>query len=358
VDGREIARRRLYGQHLAGTPLADPVAVVRHFGAMQAQDYPVARWSVGQRCSAAGDTDVRTAVDDGSIVRLHGLRPTWHFVAGVDAAWIQALIAPRVHAVNAFYYRQHGMDEATGSRTTRAISDVLRGGNHLTRAEIGAALAAKGIDAAGNRLAYLVMRCELEGLVVNGPMRGHQHTYALLDERVSGPLVLDPDEALAELTRRYFTSHGPATVKDFAWWSSLTVSQVRRGLSMVDLEHSDVDGRRYWFVPGDPPPPSPSPDVQILQAYDEYVVAYTESRELINLAGLDLGTGSPNLLVHAILLDGQVIGVWRRVVDRGRIVVQPRVAIRLTTRLRTAIDAGFARYAVFAGVPVEIQWTA
>jgi hypothetical protein len=110
VDGKEVARRRLHSQRLAGPPLADPVAVVRHFGAIQAQEYAVARWAVGQRCSGADDTALRRAVDEGAIVRLHALRPTWHFVAAEDVGWIQALTAPRVHTMNAFYYRQHGMD--------------------------------------------------------------------------------------------------------------------------------------------------------------------------------------------------------------------------------------------------------
>jgi hypothetical protein len=232
------------------------------------------------------------------------------------------------------------------------IVDLLRGGRHLTRTEIGTALAADGLDAAGPKLAYYLMRCELEGLVGNGPVAGKQHTYALLSER--GADAFTPADPLAELTRRYFAAHGPATVKDFAWWSSLTVTQIRRALSTVDLEQCDVDGRRFFYVPGDDPP---EPDaVQVLQIYDEYVVAYTESRPIMNLAGLDLGTDTPNTLVHVILRGSQVIGAWRRVIERGTLVVQPRVAVRLTAALRRAIEAAFARHAEFAGHPLAIQW--
>ncbi len=264
VDGREIARRRLHSQRLAGPALADPVAVVRYFGAMQAQEYAVARWAVGQRCTGADDATLRRAVDEGSIVRLHALRPTWHFVAAADVAWIQALTAPRVHTVNAFYYKQHGLDSVVVERVMPLVVELLRGGRHLTRAEIGAALATDGLDAAGPRLAYYLMRCELEGLVGNGPVRGKQHTYALLAERgPDGLTPAAPADPLAELTRRYFASHGPATVKDFAWWSSLTVSQIRKALSTVELAQCDVDGRRFYYVPGED---HPEPEgVQVVQ---------------------------------------------------------------------------------------------
>lgn len=354
MDSQEIARRRLCSQLLAGARPADPVDVVGHFGAMQAQEFALARWSVGQRCTGADDAAVRRAVDNGQIVRLHALRPTWHFVAAADVGWIQAATGARVHAFNAFYYRQHGMDDAFVDRVCPLVVDLLRGGQHLTRAEIGAALAEEGIEATGNKLAYVIMRCELEGLVVNGPMRGRQHTYASLAERVAGAYT--PEDGVAELTRRYFTSHGPATVKDFAWWSSLTVAQIRRSLSTLDLPWWDVDGRRYYDVDSADPPTSAG--VQVLQIFDEYVVAYTESRAVMNVAGLDLGTVSRNALVHSILLDSQVIGVWRRTTDRGTLVVQPRVAVRLTGKLRRSVEAAFDRHAWFAGLGLRLEWDA
>jgi len=310
VDGREIALRRLHNQHLAGAPLADPVAVVRHFGAMQAQEYAVARWSVGQRTAGFNDDAVRRAVDDGAIIRTHALRPTWHFVAAADIAWIQALTGPRVHAFNAYYYRTHGMTPALVSQSNEVIVAALAGGVTLTRAELADALAEAGIPATGNKLAYHVILAELEGLIVNGPMRGKQHTYALLDARVPAAVRFTPDDALAELTRRYFNSHGPATVKDFAWWSSLTVTQIRRGLATLELPHAEVDGKRFYYIPSDVPGSPALPDVQVLQIYDEYVVAYTESRSIANLAGLPLVGDNPNAIIHAIVRDSQIIGIW------------------------------------------------
>jgi hypothetical protein len=347
MDGREIAQRRLASHHLGGEPLRDPVEVVRHFGAVQAQEYPVARWSVGQRTRGFRDADLRAAVDRGEIVRLHALRPTWHFVAAPDVAWIQALTAARVNAASAYYERQRGIDNALMAKVNPAIVAALEPGP-LTRTELGAALADAGIDAGGDRLAHLLMRSELDGLIGSGPMRGKQHTYRRLEPGVP----MEPDAGLVELTRRYFTSHGPATVKDFAWWSSLTVTQLRRGIEQAGLQSSDVDGRRYFYVDG---PAAGAGGIHVLPSYDEYLVAYSESRRLINVAGLDLGTRGMTLF-HAIVRDSQVIGAWRRIVRPDGITIEARVAVKLTGVLRRAVDAAFARYGAFAGVPVTVAW--
>lgn len=356
----EIAHRRLHNQHLSSAPLADPVAVVAHFGAMQAQEYAVAKWSVAQRTSGFDDSALQRAVDEGAILRTHALRPTWHFVAAADIAWIQALTGPRVHAFNAYYYRHHGLDDELAAKTNSVIAEELRGGNYLTRKELADVLGKAGVEATGNRLAYIVMRAELDGLIANGPMRAKQHTYALVSERAPDALTLEPDEALAELTRRYFVSHGPATLKDFSWWSSLTISQIKRGLDLAGsaLAHEEVDGRTYWFAPADPPKRDPSPAVHVLQGYDEYVVAYTESRHVVNLGGLPVGPPNENVLIHPIVLDGQIVGYWRRVADRAWISVQPTLAIELTHRQRRTIEAAFARYSDFAGLPVTVAWSA
>jgi len=357
MEAREIITRRLHNQGLASDPWPDPVAVVRRLGAVQAQEYAVAKWSVAQRCrDVNGDIDgeindvaLQAAVDDGRILRVHALRPTWHFVAAEDLIWLQAATAPRVHQLNAYYYRQLGVDAATTTRTRALFQEILAGGNHLTRPELGQALTAAGIaDATGNRLAYLVIDAELEGVVCSGRMRGKQHTYALVAERAPASSPATPDEALGELTRRYFTSHGPATVKDFAWWSSLTVAQIKRGLQLAgdELAAFTSGGTTYWHAPSETPAQPPSPVAHALQVYDEYVVAYTESRALV-------GFGE-NLVMHPLILDGRLIGSWRRTVGPKQITATLSLPEGLTGAERDAVDEAFQRYAAFAGRPVTL----
>jgi len=359
MDGREIAHRRLRAQHLAGTPLADPVAVVGHLGAVQAQEFPYALWSLAQRTTAVGVAELRTLVDDGALVRTHALRPTWHLLAPEDLGWIQALTGPRVHAFNAYYYRQFGIDAESVARTTTLITDALRGANHLTRKELAAVLDAGGYPAAGIKLAYVVMYAELEGLIVNGPMRGKQHTYALAEERIPAPRRLAGDAALAELTRRFFAAHGPATVRDFAWWSSLTVAQIRRGLELAGpaLTSAEVDGLTVWYDPATSPAGEVAPTAHLLQAYDEYVVAYSNTKFAYNVGGLvaDPDRYRQNTLFHPVLVDSQLIGFWRRVPQGRRLLLELDLMTEPTPAQGAALDAELARHEAFTGVPVTVS---
>jgi hypothetical protein len=356
MQALEAVRRRLRHQHLTGPRLRAPADVVRHLGAVQSQEFAVAKWSLGQRCAARDDPTVQRAVDDGAVLRTHALRPTWHFVAPADLVWIQQLTGPRVHVLNRYHYRRLGIDGPLAARAAQVICEALSE-RHLTRPELGAALAAGGIEASGIRLGYLVMYLELEALIVSGRMRGKGHTYALVSERAPDARRLEPDAALAELTRRYFASHGPATAKDFSWWSSLTLAQISRGLDLVgdELVPVDVDGLTCWHAPGRAPAPGDAPSVQVLQAYDELGVAYTESRRFGNVAGLDLGAPA-NTLIHLLALEGQLIGFWRRFVRRDGLEAQVSPARPLSAAERAAVDAAFAEYAGFAGVPVRVSW--
>jgi hypothetical protein len=355
MDGREIAYRRLHGQALVGPPLADPVAVVRHLGAMQAQEHAVAKWAVGQRTTGVDDAAVQRLLDSGALVRTHALRPTWHFLAPDDVLWIQELTGPRVHQFNAYHYRQFGLDDAAAARGAKVIGDALAGGNHLTRKELAGYLGGSDLPDKGIGLAYVVMRAELDGLIVNGPMRGKQHTYALLAERAPQARRMDGDAALAELTWRFFATHGPATVKDFAWWSSLTVAQIKVGLALVGDRLASVaaDGKTLWFDPA--VPSTAEPVVRLLQGFDEYVVAYSDTKYAYNVAGAEPTPGryTDNMMFHPVVVDSQVVGFWRRLVQ-GKGV---RVEVDLFAGARSAaLDDELARLAAFTGAPVEVTF--
>ncbi len=360
MDAVEVAHRRLHRQHLSGPPLPDPVAVVRHLGASQAQEVPMSRWSLGMR-SGTDDATVARSLDDGRLLRTHALRATWHYVAAEDLRWVQALTGPRVLRVNGTVERQVGLDDDVMARATPVVTRALRGGEHLTRREVADVLARAGLEAAGLQLAYLLMRLELDAVVTSGVARGAQQTYALVDERVpdDGP-DLRGDDALAELTRRFFTGHGPAAEKDLAWWATLTLAQVRRGLALVadELDQDEVDGVAVWSAPGPSPVRDPSPTAHVLQGYDEYGVAYTASRFAANVAGLPIAPPGTNQVIQPLLLDSQVVGWWRRVAAKDGVVAQPRLARPLTDAERQAVVDAFAAYAAFAGLPVQVDWDA
>lgn len=214
MNSKGLALCRMHNLRLMGNGFEAPEDVVRWLGAAQAQEFAPAKWSVGQRTKGVREAAVDEAFSKGSILRTHVLRPTWHFVLPEDIRWMLELTGPRVHLRISSYNRRLGLDDSLFRKCNLLITRALRGGNHLTRKELGLILNRSGVSASGGTLAFIVLQAELSGIVCSGVMQGKQHTYALLEERVPAGQKLTQDEALAELTRRYFTSHGPASVRD------------------------------------------------------------------------------------------------------------------------------------------------
>jgi hypothetical protein len=353
----DLARRRLSRQHLINPALTDPAEVVRLLGAVQAQDFGGAKWALGMRTRGSSDASIERAFANGSIVRTHVLRPTWHFVTPADIRWMLALTGPRVKATMASYDRKLELDDAVFRRTNAAIVRALRGGKQLTRAEIGETLRQAGVVVGGSqRLGHILFRPELEGIICSGARRGKQFTYALLDERVPAAPERPRDEALLDLTRRYFATRGPATANDFAWWSGLTVADARRGIDMAGsaLEREVIDDRPYWSDPSVRTAPWRSPKVFLLPNYDEFFIGHKDRSAIgRRLESAKLVTGGDALINHVIAVDGQLVGGWRRTLTNDRVRVDLRLLTRLSPAEHRALDAAVERHGEFLGLPVQ-----
>jgi hypothetical protein len=301
----------------------------------------------------ATDDVIERAFTAGTILRTHVMRPTWHFVTPADIRWLLELTAPRVNALNVHHYRQLELDDALFRRSNAVIATTLQGGRQLTRAELGAVLAQAGIVADGIRLGYIIHRAELDAVVCSGPRRGKQFTYALLDERAPQARNLTRDEALAELTRRYYTGHGPATVRDFVWWSGLTVADAKAGLGMVasGLVHEEIDGQTYWFSASLPPAAEPSPAAFLLPAYDEFLVGYA-SFDKSRTAGR--AAGEEVIFNSSLVIGGRVAGSWRRTFNKGAVVIELAPFAPLTAAESEAVTIAARRYGEFVGMPVVL----
>jgi Winged helix DNA-binding domain len=353
MDSDRIVGMRMRNLRLWGPPAGSPEGVVGHLGAIQGQEFAYARWSVGQRTKGSDDAAIGELFDAGAILRTHLLRPTWHLVLPTDIRWILKVTAPRVHALNAYIYRKLGVADDDLKKSNKLLEKYLAGGSHMTRKEIGTLLERSGIDASGIRLAYFVMRAELDALICSGALRGKQHTYALIDERAPDATELTMDEALAELTRRYFTSRGPATVKDLSRWSSLTMGDCRKGIEMLDgeLENEIVGDRTYWFVPAPPARRPASPRVDLIQVYDEYVMGFSESRDAL--------TGPipshESRFMHAVLMDGKLIGHWKRTEEGKTTVVEVDTYEALDNTETQALEKAVERFGRFLGRAVDLR---
>ncbi len=356
----DILSYRLHNQRLSQTEFTSPAEVVSWFGAVQAQDFAGAKWAVGQRVRNATEAEIDRAFNEGKILRTHVMRPTWHFVAPADLRWLLKLTGPRVHAANGYQYRSLEISSSLRQQSHKIFEKTLKGGNHLTREELALALKQAGISPEDQlKITYLVLSSELDGIICSGPRRGRQFTYALLEERVPPGRDLARDEALAELTRRYFTSHGPASLADFAWWSGLTGADAKSGLEMVraELTGETVSGQIYWFKDLGEIDKESSPAIHLLPDYDEYGVGYTD-RSLIYDTMHDglLDARGSFIAQYVIVINGQIKGTWKRTLQRNSVTVEINPFQPLKKAETNAVQQAAERYAKFLELPCTLNF--
>jgi Winged helix DNA-binding domain len=355
----KIAHQRLHNQLITQQKFEKAGDVVKWLCAVQAQDYAAAKWALGLRLPNSTDTFIEQAFNDGLILRTHILRPTWHFVLPTDIRWMLALTAPRIIAASSYYYRTLGLDGTVFSHTNAILAKALQGGKHLTRIELASVLQQAGIATDNlQRLGQIIMRAELDGIICSGARHGKQFTYALLDERTPQSRTLHRDESLAELARRYFTSHGPATLQDFVWWSGLTVADAKAGLELVtsQLMHEVVGDQTYWFSPSTSPANDLSQTVCLLPNFDEYIVGYTDRSAVFDATHTkNLDSRGNVLFQHTIVLNGRVVGTWKRALKKDSVLLTPTLFTTLTPAESRALLESASRYSAFLNKPVNID---
>jgi hypothetical protein len=278
-------------------------------------------------------------------------------VLPADLRWLLMLIGPRVRARMASYYWQNGLTDAVFARSQAVLREALAGGRQLLRKEVAAAFARGRVATDGLKLRFLLLQAELDLVVCSGALRGKHQTFALVDDLVPPAPPIAEDEALAELTRRYFSSHGPATLKDFIWWSSLTAAQARHGLELLKgegLRRLEAGGRTHWMLEAPARRATGETPVHLLQAFDEYIIGYTESRKVLATAGKpDAPRGAP-MHSNVLIRDGQVIGFWRAIPDPEQVLVDVHLARPLDAATRSALEHELERYGRFLQRPVRL----
>jgi hypothetical protein len=365
----EILRHRLAGQMLTGPGARSATEVVRALGAVQAQEYGPTKWSLGMRSvDGAGhkrallDADVEREVSDGRILRTHVLRPTWHFVAAEDLRWVLALTGLRVQQANGHPYRFHGLDDATFRKSRKVVARALSNGAHLTREELGAALVKAKVDIRPNRLSFLMMDAELEGVVCSGAPRGKLQTYALFESRVPPTPEIERDEALEALALRYFATRGPASAHDFAWWSGLTIVDVKRAVQIAGsaLERVTIDERDHWMGRGYGNTKDASadrePTAHLLPVYDEFFIGLKDRSAI----GGRLSKERRASLAQGVapqfgFVNGELVARWRRTAVKGKMIVEIEPLTRMSAAEKKRVDEQAHRLAKFFGLALELK---
>lgn len=347
-----ILYNRLYNQHIAESSFTRPADIVSYLGAIQAQDYGMAKWAIGLRVPGLVDGDVETAFNNGAILRTHVLRPTWHFVPPGDIRWMLELTAPRINALSAYYYRATELDAAVFKKTNNVITKALRDNQYLTRTALQKILEKAKIKAEGVRLSYIMMRAELDAIICSGPRQGKQFTYALIDERAPNAKSLHKQEALAALTLRYFTTRGPATLNDYATWSGLSMQDVKEGISLLGnkLNTEETSGTTFYYGPHTAPA-KPAGKIQttfLLPDYDEYGISYKDRELLFGERKSQVNTKVENpVFYHSLMVDGVAAGTWQKTANKKVVDVEITLTKKLSKVKHQAVDKAVKKYLDF-----------
>jgi hypothetical protein len=353
----DIALFRLVNQGIATPTFALPGEVVSWLGALQAQDYSGALWSIGLRMASATERAVEQALAQRAIVRTWPMRGTLHIVAAQDVRWLLALLTPRMIAQTASRYRQLELDEATFARSKEVFARALQGGKQLTREEMLQFLEQANIATTGQRGYHILARAAQDGLICFGAPSGKQQTFALLDEWVAPTPTLARDEALAELTRRYFTSHGPATLQDLVRWAGVTVAEAKVGLAAAtqSLIQTTIDGQSYWMADSPRVPSNGDTTVHLLPGFDEFILGYGDRSAMLDPAYAQrICPGGNGVFNPTLVIDGKVAGTWKRSFKKGAVLIELAPFRSLTPVENQAISAAADRYGEFLGLPVML----
>jgi hypothetical protein len=344
--GVNILGYRLYNQQINNPSFKTPLEVVQWMGAVQAQDFAGAKWALGLRLPGWTDHEIEQAFNSGEILRTHVLRPTWHFVSPQDIHWMLQLTAPHIEAASVYQFRRMGLDSKVFSRSNKIIVKAFADTDYQTRDELRTALSNAKIDTSEERFIHLLFKAELEGLICSGPRVGKQFTYALLSKRAPHTKVLSPEEALVELTRKYFKSHGPATVQDYAWWSGLSQKQAKTSIEMVTSEmvREKIGEQEFWSF-SQSGVKAKRQSIHLLPAYDEYTVAYADRSPVLDPKYIQRsGNG---IFKPVVIINGNVLGTWARTLKKSEVNVTVQTFTKSTDVEKKGIQAAINRYSKF-----------
>jgi hypothetical protein len=347
----DIPLLRLSSQHLARTKLKKPGDVVAWMGAIQAQDYAGAKWSIGLRLAKATEAGIEQAIDDKKIVRTWAMRGTLHFVSPQDIQWMLGLLAPRIIANNARRYKELKLDGHTFMRCNDVIANAMQSNGPLDRPALVAILEKKGISTAGQRTPYLLQRAALDRIICQGVMRSNNPTFFLLGDMLLKTKTLARDEALAELASRYFKSRGPAAFKDFVWWSGLSVPDARAALDAAapGLASTTMDNTVYWQSRTRTEPPKETTALHLLPGFDEYLLSYKDRSASMDVKQLRSLTPANGMLPSTIVMNGRVVGMWKRTIKKDMVVVDCRLFVQLGDQEQRALAVAVNHYGEFLG---------
>ncbi len=353
----DISNIRLITQQIAGTKFKTAKEIVAWMGAMQAQDYRMAKWAIGLRTPNATEKTIEIAIDNGEIIRTHLLRPTWHFVSAEDIYWMIELTGPRIKASMKGRNKQLELTKKIFKKSNSVIEKVLRDGKHLTRVELVAELNKAKIVTDNNRSSHILFTAELEGIICSGITKEKQSTYALLSERIPETKKLKKEEALFKLAKKYFESHCPASLQDFIWWSGLSVFDAKNAFEMIkpDFISEKIDSQTYLFPDSFSIPKKYKEFVYLLPAFDEFLISYKDRTAAIAFENHKHAFSNNGIFWPTIVINGQVMGIWKRTIKKDKVILETNFFEPPDKNEKTLIEKESEKLGYFLNHKIDIM---
>ena len=335
--------------------IRDAAEVPRLTGGIQAQDYPGYRLSFRARSRSLTAADVeRARVEERSLLRTWLMRMTIHLIATDDAGWMLPLFEPIVERWSRRRLEQLGMLPPSVERALRVIAKALEDGP-ITRPEAAEAVASAGIGLNSQTRLHIVGLAVTSGLAVLGPNRGARSMLVRREDWIGSPPPFDRERALAELARRYLGGFAPATDRDFAYWSGLSLRDVRAGLAAIsaELEEVRVGEETMLALRGRLPRLPRAGSVRMLGRFDTYLLGYKDRSFTTGESHRETVSDGGGGIYPVVLEDGVVVGGWRDSWRAGELAVSFLDRASPPSRLDPAIEAELEDMARFEALPAD-----
>lgn len=357
MDLTNIVSLRLNNQWLHQSPALDIPEIVSRMGALQAQDFAMSKWALGIRKPGAFETEIETAFNSGSIVRTHVMRPTWHTVAASDIYWMQDLSAKRIKGSAKGRLKELELTPEVLSRFYSILEKTLAGNNHHTRDELVSLFEQNSIANYDNRMSHILILAEQDGLICSGKIKQGKTTYALLEEWVPQKSNISREEALEKLARKYFSSHGPATLTDFQWWSGLSLSEVRKALNLIqhDFLSENIGSETYWFS-HTITSSVPENTIHLLPAFDECIISYKDRTATLTVDHHKKAVTRNGIFHPVILHNGKAVGIWKRTIKNQKVTIDIHPFDSFTPSLVAPLEDKIHEFGVFLNKEPHIQY--
>jgi hypothetical protein len=352
----DIAYLRLFNQLLIGSEYKTAKEIVGRMGVMQAQDYSMAKWAIGVRLPGSTEKTIEAALDKGEILRSHLMRPTWHFVSSDDIYWMLELSAPQIKVIQKARDKVLQLNENIYRKSNFIIENALQGGEHLSREELALELETANIPTDNNKLYHFLVRAEIDGVICSGKSKNSKNTYALLEERVPRVRKITREEATSRLAQIYFTSHGPATIHDFIWWSGLSITESKRALETVksNFISETIDNQIYWFPDTLSIPEPDKNTVFLLPSFDEYIISYRDRTASLPFEDHSKAVSNNGIFKPVIVVNGQVTGLWKRTTQNDKVTVETKLFQPVSKTIQNLIEEEVRQYEMFLNKKVEL----